>query len=278
MKLSVRKRWGFVHVRGGRVLTVSHDHQISTSTFDRQADEAMAPTPESSLRLGAKPNQKRTFDAKWVTAKVGDLAVEIVVQKTGKILGYTYLCGDAINVVRYVNEGESERVASWFTLGRGMRFTIPLELELEPFIAAVMGIKYSGADVACARLEVSDDVYMEAALNGLLAAYAYEADGTEATTHMMVSAFVRKPKCMGTVHCQPKKHAQDFAAQPFLHELLLSSPELIDHPFVAPPGPAIEPPIGIPGMRSTIMVPYWFTIAFLFGCIGARVDFRRVSS
>jgi hypothetical protein len=240
MKLSVKKRWGFVHVRGGRVLTVSHDHQISTSTFDRQVDEAIAPTPESSLRLGAKPNQKRTFDAKWVTAKVGDLAVEIVAQKTGRILGYTYLCGDAINVIRYANEGEAERVASWFSVGRGLRFIIPLELELEQFIAAVMGIKYSGADIACARLEVSDDGHMEAALNGLLAAYGYEADGIEATTHMMVSVVVRKQKGMGAVHCQPKKHAQDFAAQPFLHELLLSSPELIKHSFVSPAGPVIE--------------------------------------
>jgi len=242
MKLSVRKRWGFVHVRGGRVLTVSHDHQVSTSTFDRRVDEAIAPTPESSLRLGAKPNQKRTFDAKWVTAKVGDLAVEILAQKTGKLLGYTYLCGDAINVIRYVSEQEPGRVASWFTPGRGLRFSIPLELELEQFITSVMGIKYSGADVACARLETSDEGHMEAALNGLLAAYAYEADGIEATTHMMVSVVVRKQKGLGTVHCQPKKHAQDFAAQPFLHALLLSSPALTDHPFLPLPGLAIEPP------------------------------------
>lgn len=230
MKLSVKKRWGFVHVRGGRVLVVAHDHQISSSTYDGTVDDVVR-VPDQSARLGAMPHKKRTFDAKWTTAKIGDLAVEIFAQKTGKLLGYAYLCGEAINTVRYVLEGELERVAAWFTPGRGLRFAIPLELELEQFIAAVMVIKYGGADVACSRFEVSSDAHMEAALNGLLAAYAYEAEGMVPTTHMLVTSAVRKAKKMGTVHCQPPKHGQPYAAQPFLHELLLSSTELVPHEF-----------------------------------------------
>ena len=148
MKLSVQKRWGFVHVRGGRVLTVSHDHQVSASTYDEHLDDLIS-VPATSSELGARPPTKRTFDAKWTTAKIGDVVIEIIAQKTGKLLGYGYLCGKAINTIKYVNDGERDRVAAWFEPGKGLRFTIPLELELEPFIASVMAIKYSGADVAC---------------------------------------------------------------------------------------------------------------------------------
>lgn len=233
MKLSVKRRWGFVHVRGGRVLTVAHDHQISASTYDAKVDEVVY-VPESSLRHGVKPHQKRDFDAKWTTAKVGDLAVEIVAQKTARLLGYAYLCGEAINTIRYLNDGERDRVAAWFTPGIGLRFTIPLDLQLEEFIAAVMVIKYGGAAVACSRVEVSSDGYLEAALNGLVSAYAHEVEGMVPTTHMLVTAAVRKEKKLGTVHCQPPKHAQPYAAQPFLHELLLSSTDLAPHEFFSP--------------------------------------------
>ena len=74
----------------------------------------------------------------------------------------------------------------------------------------------------------------------MLAAYRYEADGITPTTHMLVIAIGRKAKAMGTVHCQPPKHAQEYAAQPFFHELLHSSPDLIAHEFIPlSPSPGI---------------------------------------
>lgn len=242
MKLSVKKRWGFVHVRGGRVLTVIHDHQIPASTYDTTVDDVLSVT-DAALALGATPIRKRVFDAKWTTARIGDLAVEIVARKTDNMVGYAYYCGEAINQIRYVSGGERERVAAWFGAAKGLRFSIPLDVSPEQLVGGVMGLKYSGADLAAARIDLSSHEEMEAALNCLLAAYGYQnTDGMTPTTHMLVTSSVRKVKVMATVHCQPPKHGQQYAAQPFLHELLLSSPDLVQHEFRPPDGAPSEPP------------------------------------
>jgi hypothetical protein len=82
---------------------------------------------------------------------------------------------------------------------------------------------------------------MEVALSGLNATYGdYAVDDMEPTTHMIVTATARKSKALATAHCQPPKHAQDYACQPFLHELLNSSPDLVAHEFAPPLDATLE--------------------------------------
>lgn len=92
MKLSLERKWGYAQIRGGRVLKVVHEHPVSTEGYNPRVDG------ETNPLTGEAPKPAGT--EKWRTARVGDLAVEVVMVKTGKVWGLVYLTGPAINIWR----------------------------------------------------------------------------------------------------------------------------------------------------------------------------------
>lgn len=92
MKLCLSKsramRMGAVYVRGERFVRVKTPHQVSTSGWSRERSS------ESPFPKGAKT----------VQAEVGDLAIEMVRAKNGKLVGYSYLAGAAIQLNNYVGK------------------------------------------------------------------------------------------------------------------------------------------------------------------------------
>jgi hypothetical protein len=250
MKLSVKRMWGAVQVRGGRVLVVTHDHQISTTGYDARCDD---PKNEDEIRrdTGAQPFQPRTFDAKWTNARVGDLAVEIVGVKVDRVLGYTYVSGDSINVIRYVSDADRDLVAGWFSTGKGIRFTpVPSHRDgcdngptMEQFICSMMAIKYGGADIAVATITTQNEAEQDAASRSMLEVFRYEDETRLATTDVLLKVtspgvFRRHPFAL--LHMQAEGRVQKYACQPFVFDILESSPELVHHEFLvsmAPTGP-----------------------------------------
>ena len=215
MKLSVKPRFGMTHVRGGQVLRVSHDHQVSTKGYDKRPDDALG--------------KSRSFDAGWVTASTGDLAVEVVVPKTERVLGYAYLSGPTINVVRYVSDSDRTLVAGWFTPARGIRATsLTYETSVSDFGAWMREMKYADADVVaaifgCPKGRMADTMRALARVYSLAPALG---DRKSRTADLIGRVQGDGDREFGVIHFQVPERTQDHACQPFPCDLLLSSPAL----------------------------------------------------
>lgn len=239
MKLSVTNKLGFLRVRGGRILRVAHDHQIPTTTYNVSVDRARASQPGNIE--GLMPFKPRDVGEKWATAKVGDVAVEIIAYKTQKLIGHAYLTGPALNLIRYASATPAP--PHFFELGLGIRVDpTPPAQDFPPakFVAAMMVVKYvSKADVAVATILVPNQETAMSCARGLAQAYSYSPHsmtddspaGPEATAHFMATIKLTKGKAMTTIHLQPPKDAGEYAAQPFFHELVQSSVDLVDFDF-----------------------------------------------
>lgn len=232
MKLSVKRKWGCVQVRGGRVMVAAREHSVAASSYDARTDAQKVETTEWSA-----PFKKRAFDKPWVTAAVGDLAIEIVGVKVERVLGYGYLAGPAINVIRYVSDQDRALVASWFTPGVAVRLDLTdvqkrLEsnaLTVEHCVAGMMAIKYGEIDVAVVDHEVPSEDEIQAVFQWLAQTYSYDTDEAQARGHLM--GCIRHRKRSAFAHFQPPKHASDYACQPFFFDLVNSSPHLTVHQY-----------------------------------------------
>jgi hypothetical protein len=208
VKLSIAPRFGHIHVRGGRLLKVAHDHQVPCTT------ENLA-EPEEFKRRGSD---------KWVTAKIGDFAIELVAVKTGKVIGYSYLAGDAIRLHLY-RAGAPEH---WFTPAQIQRAdTTWLAAQATPdvsvLVGGMMGAKYGTADIVVFEILV-DEPDLSAAANVFPKAYCYEpADPCPNEAHIIgrivTRAGLRGP--MTLLHFQPPRHKNEHAIGGFQNTLLI---------------------------------------------------------
>jgi hypothetical protein len=215
MKLSVKPRFGMTHVRGGQVLRVTHDHQVSTKGYDKRPDDVLG--------------KARAFDAGWVTASTGDLAVEVIATKTERVLGYAYLSGPAINVVRYVSDADRALVAGWFTPARGIRGTSPThEMSVSDFGDWMREMKHADADVVatifgCPKGRMADTMRALARVYSRAPALN---DRKSPTADLIGRVQGDGDREFGVIHFQAPARAQNHACQPFPCDLLLSSPAL----------------------------------------------------
>lgn len=241
MKLSVTNKLGFLRVHGGSVLRVAHDHQIATISYNSSVDRDRSSTQPSTVH-GIMPFKPRDVGEKWSTAKVGDIAVEIISKKTQKLIGHAYLTGAAINLIRYASATPAP--PHFFEPGLGIRIDpTPPSIDFPPakFVAAMMVVKYaSEADIAVATIKVPDQETAMKCAHGLAQAYSYGAHAMtedapkppDARTHFLATIkLLKNEKRLVTLHLQPPKDAGEYAAQPFFHEIVQSSPALVDFDF-----------------------------------------------
>lgn len=211
MKLSLRKRFGYVHVHGGRVLRVVHPHGVPTSTVTYNKQEPKV----------------RSFIGTVVQCAEGDLAIEIVAAKTGNVLGYSYLSGPALQLNNYCGAR-----ADRFEEARSIYVNdLPHPQDFDDFgtflpeiIERLMRLKYADDPYALVAIEYHDPQASDAA-NGLLQSFSYapdEDDPPENRTHMM-GIVHGEGKNIATMHCQPPCDADDYCATGFQIELVLSS-------------------------------------------------------
>src|SRR4029077_357594 len=97
MKLSVVKKPGWMHVTGGRLLEVATPHAVPASGLSAYADD---PETDRFRAKDAPPPRPRPKDG-LVRCEEGDIAIEILFAKTGRLAGHSYLTGPAINLNRY---------------------------------------------------------------------------------------------------------------------------------------------------------------------------------
>jgi len=209
MKLSLRKRFGWVHVRGGRLLRVIHAHPVETNSQTLNAVE-----------------RRRPFRGKSVTAEPGDLAIEIVAVKTGKVLGYSYFAGAALQLNSYdVRPDRFEEIRSHV-------LTIPdpgpehkTDRDLgEARLRAFINAKYSPDSVCAFDYTTKFPVHSVAKTMSQYWSYIPEDENApESQTHLLGIVRAAKGKEVVILHFQPPMHADDYAATGFQTELVLSA-------------------------------------------------------
>lgn len=217
MKLSLKKRFGWVHVRGGRLLRVVKEHAVTTHT-------------KSQLDPHIRPDT----DDKWVYCKVGDLALEIVAVKTGKLLGHAYIAGPAVQLHRY---GSTD--PAWFEPAMlGLVHLAPpndkraMEAWMERAMYTLLEFKYGELDVAAWRVPVIDQEDFKRF--GEFVTHTWQMAPFDKNdkpvkidpppkTHLVALAQAKKP--IGTLHFQPPQHASDHCATGFQIEMLVAAAE-----------------------------------------------------
>ena len=247
MKLATTKRFGWTHVRGGRVVCVIKSHSVPTSTLNLNGSVEMN-------SRGEVP-RAQSFHKPYVLSVVGDLAIELVYVKTDKLLGYAYLSGDAVNLMRY----DASKISDYATVtAYRLDFSKINGVDTpEAFAAVIVKIAASRAHVAFGKvsLQLADsdvNADMSTFMNVLFKCWNLvpaQLSDEEASvylkrriTHLMIDLeHVRmrsngkpaKPEIYGQLHYQPKSAVHEFCVQPFVQQVLSTSPSLIAlNPFV----------------------------------------------
>lgn len=221
MKMSVSRRLGFVHVRGGHVKTVAQAHEVETNSYNRAPDKSR----------GRK--SPRAFNATTMTAQVGDLALEIIAVGTERLLGFGYLSGDAINLCRYVHDADRDQVSSWMTDGSGLRFTLPDPTTYpEQARAMLQTVRSGGADIAVSQYEVGGPLDIQDVSQAIAQIFKTpHPDEATPTTDVLITVTHKRQQPLVCLHCQIPRRTQEEASQPFFHALLYSSPQVAEAPW-----------------------------------------------
>lgn len=212
MKLSLDKKLGFVQVKGQRLVEVTHEHLVPTTT----ANELDPHEP------------RRPKGVKAVTAKPGDYAVEMVAVKTGKVVGYSYISGEPIRL-----NGYSDTSAPFFKDAVMKR----LELECDAFLEHVL-LKQDGARLLAGLLRAkylagaalitfktfgnnkeSADRAWEAIGECLL--YVPADDDVKDDPAHFVGIIEYPPRSQLCCHSQPPRHAGKHPCSGFQIEMLV---------------------------------------------------------
>ncbi len=225
MKLSTIKKLGYVQCRGGRLLEVAHDHQVRTDTLDTRNDGGGVPAHPPCDQRGCPLHGAPQFaaDEPWVTAKVGDLAIEICSMKAGTVMGHAYLSGRAERLFRYTGTP-----AHWFAEAAGWKFDpFPMVADdtEEQVIAKISACLAAPVRAVVWNIPVEDVDHVHQAL-GAMGNFATRATKPEGSRVHFIGSVTHKKGRNGTMHMQPPAEASPWCVQPFHIQLLLTSPNL----------------------------------------------------
>ena len=214
MKLSLERKLGWMHVRGGKLVKVTQVHGVPTVSRSTLQTEHARPRKADGMEM----------------CRRGDLAMQILKYETGVVVGYSYLSGPAIQLQRY--EGVS---ADWFAPAQlgAVSFPAPTEMDVadekarddfwQRFFAAVQAIKYGPLDVAgfCRRESTLEDG--KAAAELLRAAWSMAPVEQPAWDTHLLGMFKIVAGGDMALHYQPPKHGGKLAASGFQIGLVLSA-------------------------------------------------------
>jgi hypothetical protein len=221
VKLSVKKRFGWTQVRGGRLLRVAKDHAVSTMGLSESVQN---------------PQRPRFQGEKWVRARPGDLVIEILYVKTDKLAGHSYLSGPAAQLNRYLSTPlpgpSTDDISSWFeaTTATGRLVEIPhiddgedVPAFLSRVLRVLVDAKYSAVDINVFDYVVGfdEDAANAARLFKDMWNGFHAVDGRESQSHFLGA--IRGKKAVASVHFSPPVAASAFAATPFQMALVLDA-------------------------------------------------------
>lgn len=227
MKLSLKPGHGATVVAGGRLLVVRKPHPVPTVTRSVHADD---PSTDRYRKPGAPPPVYPKGPT--VDAVPGDLAIEMVYPKTGRVMGYSYLAGPAIQLNLYVDEPTPDLFEAEPAEIR--EFVLPpIGAAFEDVIKTANAARLGAPAVYVFRLllgesELKSSTAAEVADAIVQAWSLVPKDMTDAEvderdrSHLLGFVEVGKRNA-ASIHLQPKHHASDFNATPFQIELLLDA-------------------------------------------------------
>lgn len=217
MKLHPKK------VTGSRLVRVVSEHKVNLAGLPIK-------NPGASLRENSG----------WGTAKVGDLAVELVWRKTKKVIGWSYLSGECIQAVRYLDEQRRWPPAeSSYDPILGTLIVLPDEIEkpteaeanafLTVVFTALQAGRYLGATrpIAVFELQVKT-APVQQALDFIMHALHYKMEGPDVPPEADVLGVVTGRDADGkkngaTIHSQAPDRAQTHAATPFQIHMVIDA-------------------------------------------------------
>lgn len=230
MKLSLKFKLGHVHVGGGRVLTVVTPHPVSTATRSSHAER-----PETDRYRPKDAPPVVEPKGAHVIAEVGDLAIEVVYAKTGKLVGYSYLTGPAIQLIRYVDDDG----ARWFSSEsvNVNRLDLPgpegfasRQAYWEAMIPTVSAARLGSPAVHAFEISVPSSNPDAAADVADVVVNAWAMVPKEVTDEELkercqshLVGLVHAGKGVAEVHLQPPRHASDWNATGFQIALVLDA-------------------------------------------------------
>lgn len=216
MKLSLRKRFGWIHCKGGAIVKVAREHAVTSDTLE--------------CRKG-RESRKYENEPDWVFTKVGNLAVEIVAVKTGKLLGHCYLTGPAAQMHRY-----TPAQSDWFEPASARLGRIPHPSEIEAkdqddlflkMMDAIMDIRFSSDDLVAFRLVCKDKKDTDEAGGSIHDMLQLQKIGDERVQTANILGLIVGPRGKPSIalHHQPDADASEHSASDFGLSLVLSSLE-----------------------------------------------------
>jgi hypothetical protein len=221
MKLSLKKKLGWTHVRGGQLVCVAKSHPVPTAGWSPYGQAY-----ERDLLGHPKPAARFAEGEKWVFTQEGDLAVEILQAESNAPLGFSYLCGPAIQLNRY-----REVEPDFLSAASGKIIEIPNpdreKFTREQFsarvVSTVVGAKYGNEAVNAFEYQARDDAEAQLVARKIAEVwYGYEAaDGAAPHAHLL--GVIHGNGSHINVHFQPPEHVAEFAATPFQVGLVLSA-------------------------------------------------------
>lgn len=212
--LSIRRQRGMTSVRGGNAVRVARAHIVATSTLSTAEGELTTRWPDGA--------------PEFVTAEPGDLALEFCHRRSGKVCGYSYLSGAALQLNLY------DGAADWFAPATKRRFALPrpamggdpVEFQ-QAVIGTLMDVKYGGPDLAAFRYECREGESTIEVANALLHIFkhygpAEAADSAEHRGHVL-GVIEREKTGVVCIHFQPPDAVSDIAATQFQIRLALDA-------------------------------------------------------
>lgn len=213
MKLSLKKKLGHVHVRGGKLLRVLVPHKVST-----RGHSTLEVNQPSDLVRGTKPPPRFRPGQKYDTAGAGDLALEIIRAGDGVRIGWSYLSGQAIRLNTYFDTARDD----WFEEAKLVYVDLDGVDSMEGLTKAVLGGAFGGHDVAGIFRELPTAEHAQGAARTVLEILGgYKPVALTKEAHVLGLIVGGKATCL--IHSQPERDASSFSATQFQVALVLSS-------------------------------------------------------
>jgi hypothetical protein len=222
MKLSLKKKLGWTHVRGGRLVRVAKPHPVPTAGWSPYALEY-----KNDLLGRPKPAARFAEGEKWVFTKEGDLAVEILAVDSSASLGFSYISGPAIQLNRY-----READSGFFDAALGKIIAIPdpsmakftREEFAERVVTAIVGAKYGNEAINAFEYQARDDAEAQLVARKIAEVwYSYVSTDRDTAQRAHLLGVIHGRKSHINVHFQPPDAASEFAATPFQVGLVMST-------------------------------------------------------
>lgn len=233
MRMSLQKKFGWIHVRGGKVLRVATGHAVPTNTYH---EEAAAAARDLIKQPGKALPGERFAGARAVFCQPRDLAVELVNVKNGRVMGWSYLTGPAANLHHYGVGGDLSVGAAqpWEPDPVPVaRWVVPMDGDSDVVMGEMRAIR--GQDrygIVAFNLAVTPGAESDFG-RAIAEMWSYcqhetkDAGGPEPTAHLLgIINGGKKHSTHVGLHFQVKEHASDWPANPFQMGLVLSAPDL----------------------------------------------------